>query len=102
MPLLMQKLERRAWFRARPALHAPFQVSYLVLQYKRDQADCAVQVAGVGCFLLLMVPTGCALFPQYVTVNTAELRESEPEAWAELRRRYGDSVPTQLHYNKGL
>ena len=37
LPVIMERMERLSWFRARPALHPPF------------------QVLGVGCFLLVMV-----------------------------------------------
>merc|ERR1719284_44197 len=46
LPFIMKAMEKKAWFRSRPALHGPF------------------QVAGVGCFLLFMVPFACALFPR--------------------------------------
>ena len=56
LPVIMQRMERLAWFRARPALHAPF------------------QVLGVGCFLMVMVPTGCSIWPQNVEISSEKLR----------------------------
>ena len=56
LPVIMQRMERLAWFRARPALHAPF------------------QVLGVGCFLMVMVPTGCSIWPQNVQISSEKLR----------------------------
>ena len=50
LPVIMEKMEKQAWFKSRPVLHAPF------------------QVMGVGCFLLFMVPFACALFPQNVSI----------------------------------
>merc|ERR1719411_2304140 len=55
LPFIMKHMEKKAWFKSRPALHGPF------------------QVLGVGCFLLFMVPFACALFPQNVEI-TSELR----------------------------
>merc|ERR1712045_963383 len=51
LPVIMQRMERLSWFRARPALHAPF------------------QVLGVGCFLTVMVPTGCSIWPQTIAIS---------------------------------
>ena len=56
LPVIMQRMERMAWFRARPFIHAPF------------------QVFGVGCFLMVMVPTGCSIWPQNVEISTEKLR----------------------------
>ena len=56
LPLIMQRMERFPWFKSRPILHAPF------------------QVLGVGCFLMMMVPTGCSLWPQNMTIQTESLR----------------------------
>ena len=56
LPVIMERMERLSWFRARPALHPPF------------------QVLGVGCFLLVMVPTACSIWPQTMTVTSEHLR----------------------------
>ena len=56
LPIIMQRMERMAWFKARPFIHAPF------------------QVLGVGCFLMLMVPTGCSIWPQNVEITSENLR----------------------------
>ncbi len=87
MPFVMQAMERRAWFARRPALHGPF------------------QVACVGCFLVLMVPAGCAIFPQSCALKTDTLRKVDPGAYAELEARFAknpEKMPEVLYFNKGL
>jgi len=84
LPVIMQKMEKKPWFKSRPVLHAPF------------------QVLGVGCFLLVMVPMACSIFPQTVTVTSESLRSSDPEAFRQLEDKYGDNIPKVLFYNKGL
>jgi len=84
LPFIMQKMEKRAWFKSRPAIHAPF------------------QVAGVGCFLLFMVPFACAIFPQTVEITSDYLKAKDPEAYSQLQSKYGDNIPANLFYNKGL
>jgi len=84
LPVIMQRMERKPWFKSRPVLHAPF------------------QVLGVGCFLLVMVPMACSIFPQTVTVTSESLRSSDPEAFKQLEVKYGDKIPKVLFYNKGL
>ena len=56
LPVIMERMERVAWFRARPALHAPF------------------QVLGVGVFLLFMVPAACSIWPQTISITTDKLK----------------------------
>ena len=56
LPFIMQRMEKMAWFRTRPFIHAPF------------------QVLGVGCFLMLMVPTGCSIWPQIVEISSEKMR----------------------------
>jgi hypothetical protein len=53
-------------------------------------------VLGIGCFLIFMVPTGCAIFPQNCEIKTASLKMSEPEYGAD------EAVPKALYFNKGL
>jgi hypothetical protein len=61
-------------------------------------------VLGIGCFLIFMVPTGCAIFPQNCEIKTASLKMSEPEAYKQLLKKYGadEAVPKALYFNKGL
>lgn len=57
----------------------------------------------MGCFLVFMVPVGCALFPQRCEVKTAKLKTSDSEAYAQLVAKYGeDKIPEKLYFNKGL
>jgi hypothetical protein len=58
----------------------------------------------VGCFLIFMVPVGCAIFPQTYEVKSASLKTSEPEAYSQLLKKYvtEDAVPKTLYFNKGL
>jgi len=84
LPFIMKQMEKKPWFKSRPALHAPF------------------QVMGVGCFLLFMVPFACALFPQNVEITSEYLRQKDPEAYSQLQEKYKDKIPTRLVYNKGL
>ena len=57
---------------------------------------------GVGCFLVVMVPAACSIWPQTIAVTSAALRTSDPEAYSQLRNKYGDKIPQVLYYNKGL
>lgn len=84
LPVIMERMERKPWFRSRPALHAPF------------------QVVGVGCFLLFMVPFACALFPQEAEISLDRIRSSEPSAYEELVKKYGANIPSTFYFNKGL
>jgi len=85
LPVIMERMEKKTWFKTRTVLHAPF------------------QVLGVGCFLLFMVPIACAIFPQNATISLEKIRTSDADAYKELCERYGsDNIPEVLHYNKGL
>ncbi|XP_023346028.1 sideroflexin-2 [Eurytemora carolleeae] len=84
LPLIMEKMERKHWFKSRSYLHAPF------------------QVGGVGCFLLVMVPFACALFPQDAQISAKQLKSSDPEAYERLETKYGAEIPQTFFYNKGL
>ena len=85
LPFIMKSMEKRAWFMKRPALHAPF------------------QVAGVGCFLLFMVPAACAIFPQNCEISVEKLKTSDSTAYQQLLKRVeGGQMPDKLYFNKGL
>jgi len=84
LPIIMERMERLHWFKSRPVLHPPF------------------QVMGVGCFLLLMVPTACSIWPQTMSVTSEHLRTSDSEAYSQLKLKYGEKIPEVLYYNKGL
>ncbi|KAF0289372.1 Sideroflexin-2 [Amphibalanus amphitrite] len=85
LPVLMSRLDRVAWYAGRRRLHAP------------------VQTLLSGAVLLLMVPVGCAIFPQTCRISPETLRRLEPASYEELRRRYGPQpLPAALYFNKGL
>ena len=61
------------------------------------------QVLCIGCFLVFMVPVGCALFPQTCSVSLDRLKAMEPAAYEEVRNKFGqDRMPAVLYFNKGL
>lgn len=82
LPVIMENLEKYKSFRRLSFLHAPFQVMV------------------VGCFLTVMVPTACALFPQTASLNTNVMRIIEPEFYAQIKEK--GSVPEKVYFNKGL
>jgi len=85
LPLIMQRMEAKPWFKARPSLHAPF------------------QIMGVGGFLFVMVPLACALFPQRAQITLETLRSQDPEAFEDLQKKYSNNnMPSVFYYNKGL
>ncbi|CAH1259257.1 SFXN2 [Branchiostoma lanceolatum] len=79
-PIIMQRLERYTWMQRIQFLHGP------------------IQVMLVGCFLVFMVPTACALFPQRASLSVEKL---EPDLRASIQERYGDKIKT-VYFNKGL
>ncbi|KXJ71029.1 hypothetical protein RP20_CCG021740 [Aedes albopictus] len=78
----MEKLETYKSFKRLSFLHAPFQVMV------------------VGCFLTVMVPTACALFPQTASLNTNVMRIMEPEFYEQMKK--SGNVPEKVYFNKGL
>uniref|UniRef100_A0A182JND0 Sidoreflexin n=1 Tax=Anopheles christyi TaxID=43041 RepID=A0A182JND0_9DIPT len=83
LPVIMERLEQYQSFRRIAILHAPFQV--LV----------------VGCFLTVMVPTACALFPQKAELSTSVMKLVEPEFYEEMRKK-NERIPELVYFNKGL
>ncbi|XP_017886339.1 sideroflexin-2 [Ceratina calcarata] len=85
LPPIMERLEKYAWMQKIKPLHAPIQVLF------------------VGCFLTLMVPTACALFPQKCSIKSSSLERWEPENYEILKEncKTGE-LPTYLYFNKGL
>ena len=61
-------------------------------------------MAAIGCFLIVMIPTGCALFPQMCAIETEKLKQVEPSAYEEMRAKYKTEaeMPKVLYFNKGL
>ncbi|CAK8671381.1 unnamed protein product [Clavelina lepadiformis] len=80
LPMMMESLNKRAWFRRATWLHLPF------------------QTFGVGVFLVAMVPIACSLFPQRASMDVKQL---ENELQDEIRKRFGKNVD-KVYFNKGL
>lgn len=84
LPVIMERLEKYEWMRRMHVLHAPMQVMM------------------VGCFLTVMVPAACGLFPQRCSLKTATMKWIEPEAYANMMQINRDKVPERVYFNKGL
>ncbi|XP_037936591.1 sideroflexin-2 [Teleopsis dalmanni] len=84
LPLIMQRVEKLPIYKRYKWLNAPF------------------QTAIVGCFLIFMVPTACALFPQTCSLKTTTIKRLEPEFYAEVEERTKHRVPEYVYFNKGL
>ncbi|KAI5705786.1 hypothetical protein M8J75_001753 [Diaphorina citri] len=82
LPIIVEKLEKYRWYRTRTWFHAPF------------------QTLGVGCFLMVMVPTACAIFPQMTSIGTSTLETLEPEAAQQIKSK--DKKLSTVFFNKGL
>lgn len=84
LPVIMERLERRDWFKRLSVLHAPFQVMM------------------VGCFLIIMVPTACGLFPQRASLSASIIQKLEPEFYKDIEANTKGNVPRKVFFNKGL
>uniref|UniRef100_A0A8D8AVQ8 Sideroflexin-2 n=1 Tax=Culex pipiens TaxID=7175 RepID=A0A8D8AVQ8_CULPI len=82
LPMIMESLEKFKAFRRISYLHGPF------------------QVVAVGCFLTVMVPTACALFPQTASLDTKTMKIFEPQFYEDLRKY--ENIPQKIYFNKGL
>ncbi|PKU35870.1 sideroflexihypothetical protein [Limosa lapponica baueri] len=80
LPIIMERLEKFPFMQRIRVLHGPLQVLLC------------------GGFLLFMVPTACALFPQRCSLALAGL---EPELRDSIVAKHGDKVP-YVYFNKGL
>uniref|UniRef100_H2ZFE1 Sidoreflexin n=1 Tax=Ciona savignyi TaxID=51511 RepID=H2ZFE1_CIOSA len=80
LPLIMERLIKKQWFRSRTWLHLPFQTT------------------AVGVFLLFMVPLGCAVFPQRASMAVQDL---EADVRMSINKEHGGSIQT-VYFNKGL
>lgn len=84
LPIIMERLEKIPWFKKATYLHAPFQTGM------------------VGCFLIFMVPTACALFPQTASLKTSTIKRLEPEFYETMLKKNGGKLPEKVYFNKGL
>ncbi|KAK9737183.1 Sideroflexin [Popillia japonica] len=84
LPVIMERLEKYPWMQKIKPLHAP------------------IQVMGVGCFLIFMVPIACALFPQQCSLKTSTIEWLEPEQYAKIKAKCGENIPERVYFNKGL
>jgi sideroflexin-2 len=84
LPVIMERLERQNWFKRLSILHAPFQVMM------------------VGCFLIVMVPSACALFPQRASLSASMIQKFEPEFYQQIEAKTKGKVPETVFFNKGL
>ncbi|KAL3107472.1 hypothetical protein niasHT_014189 [Heterodera trifolii] len=83
-PILINRLDQKQWFRARPWL-SPL-----------------IQAAVCGFLLTFTIPLGCAVFPQFSPMKVAQL---EPELQKKIRQKFVARklpVPELVYYNKGL
>ncbi|XP_072025978.1 sideroflexin-2-like [Amphiura filiformis] len=80
IPIIMEALLRYKWFQHATWSHIPLQATL------------------VGIMMTVMVPFGCALFPQRASIATENL---EPELRNHIREKYGDSID-RVYFNKGL
>ncbi|XP_037815751.1 sideroflexin-2 [Lucilia sericata] len=84
LPFIMERVEKLPVYRRVKWLNAPF------------------QTALVGCFLLFMVPTACALFPQTCSLSTSTMQRFEPELYEEMKQTTNGNIPSKVYFNKGL
>lgn len=84
LPIIMENMEKKIWFKKISALHGPFQV--LVC----------------GCFLTFMVPFACAIFPQRASLSTTMMKKFEPELFKDMEENTKGNIPTTVYFNKGL
>ncbi|XP_076436836.1 sideroflexin-2-like [Babylonia areolata] len=84
LPVLMERLETTGLFRRTRGLSA------------------VTQVLLSGLTLLVMVPVGCAIFPQQCSIKTEKLKLMDSSQLEKLRQTKGDNMPDTLYFNKGL
>ncbi|XP_055384321.1 sideroflexin-2 [Condylostylus longicornis] len=84
LPIIMERLEKYPGFKRMTGLHAPF------------------QTIAVGMFLLFMVPSSCAIYPQRCSLRTSTIKLIEPEFYDEMVKNTSGNVPEKVYFNKGL
>lgn len=84
LPVIMEKLEKNPAFKRMTYMHAPFQTIM------------------VGGFLLFMVPTACALFPQNCSLKVSTIKRFEPDTYKSIEEKTGGKPPMKVYFNKGL
>lgn len=84
LPIIMERMEKKPWFARLSILHAPFQVMM------------------VGCFLTVMVPAACSIFPQQAGISLATIRRFEKELYEEMYAEHKGNLPETVYFNKGL
>lgn len=87
MPLIMNHMEKKAWFMKHQRLHIVFQTFM------------------IGCLLIVMVPVACAMFPQNSSISMDTLKRLEPCQHKEVLtacHQLQKAIPTHLYFNKGL
>jgi hypothetical protein len=95
LPILMERLEKRAWFNRIKFLHAPFQVLL-----------CGAFLIVMVIFLLIpsllykfydhfQVPAACSIFPQRASLEITTIKRAEPEFNSETKNG-------KVYFNKGL
>jgi len=78
-PLIMDRIDKTAWYKARPWVNAP------------------IQIATCGFILLFSTPLCCAIFPQLSSIAVDDL---EPEVRDKIKAQ--PNAPSVVYYNKGL
>jgi len=83
VPVIMEKMLKKKWFRKAPKTHLAF------------------QTLALGCFLIFMVPIACALYPQNASMKFNDLEEDLKQE-IELKYKGKDELPDRVYFNKGL
>lgn len=84
LPVIMERLEPKPWMQ----------------RIKRGHI--VIQTAIVGLFLTVMVPAGCALFPQRCKLSIDTIKSFEKENYEEIYKNTGGNPPKYVYFNKGL
>ncbi|XP_056011402.1 sideroflexin-2-like isoform X2 [Ostrea edulis] len=85
LPILMEKMEKTVF----------------MLRYGRF-VNAPLQILLSGMSLLLMVPVGCSLFNQRCSISADKLKILDSKAYEEVQTKYGENIPQNLYFNKGL